>query len=974
MRDHPAGTVNSELLEVLDRAAARTDAGPDAFNVPDHVRCAQAMLEMAVEWRLPAVERWAVAWLAAAGGMQLRMRWSSRSRDGRFRREAQASHRIVSITGDEGRVVLGLSSGAVESWAEDGTLQRLTSLAGSPVWVVAARGDWLVAAGPGNACQTRGWVAAPPAIPQPRAGLKTAAISSDGQIAVGAEGGYLRTWAPGRSWDKIEVSDIALPARAIAFASPGSGLIRAVWESGEVRELDRGTGAWRALYRFPDKVRAAAWTRAGTMLAAATGQEVWLVSPGESGPAAARRLWTQPGVGAVAWSPDDFLASASQDQVYASTGPVGPSGVAAYKSITTDELIEAIAMPDSGHVVTVQDNELVQWELGSAGSDDPTFFAGDRITALGIHPQNRRVTLVGTERGRLREYSATGAISSDARLPDGPKVTQIGWQSGTGGWLVASMDGLFQFRPGEEPRLVVRGLFQHVAVGGGRVIYATGRHVRTSDEKTFTLPEPVADLHADRNGTFAAIDEDGHVLVQRPGEEASEGPNQEEGTRLLGNDGDWLLLQDYEGRISSVAPWGSRSFGTHPANLLTAARFDQGRIVIAYEDEGILLARSGLPASSWVPDRVRAMTVSAGRIAVATPNHLAGYDVLDAGDGPGAGGEDADGSIPLRARSEDDGYEILLPTGAAIALAGEEVRRAARAMLGDREERPTTVRELSEAVYQAGRLGDLLWQGGLDLVIDRARGPDPNRPVRLEWHCPADDAQADRFPWELLHPSVAPLGWFDTPEITSVRMVASATPPAGHHGFASGDTPTMLVVRGTADGMDAVDDAFDRFRRRSRRTDLRLLTAKPLAVGSRGHLAGALARPADIVQLWAHSGDSGVRLTDDPEYIPTDEVADLLAGPPPRLVVLVGCRSGALGRALVKRGVLAVVAMRVPVYDHTVQPLVEDFTAVVLSGHRVDLAFAGALRRYLLTGQPGAAAVPMLYLAAGADSTLFPRP
>jgi hypothetical protein len=184
----------------------------------------------------------------------------------------------------------------------------------------------------------------------------------------------------------------------------------------------------------------------------------------------------------------------------------------------------------------------------------------------------------------------------------------------------------------------------------------------------------------------------------------------------------------------------------------------------------------------------------------------------------------------------------------------------------------------------------------------------------------------------------------------------------------------MLVVRATAEGMDAVDDAFDRFRRRSRRTDLRLLTGKPLAVGSRELLAGALTRPADIVQLWVHSGDSGVRLTDNRESIPTDEVADMLAGSPPRLVILVGCRSGALGRALVERGVLAVVAMRVPVYDHTVQPLVEDFTAVVLSGHRVDLAFAGALRRYLLTGQPGAAAVPMLYLAAGADSVLFRRP
>ena len=65
--------------------------------------------------------------------------------------------------------------------------------------------------------------------------------------------------------------------------------------------------------------------------------------------------------------------------------------------------------------------------------------------------------------------------------------------------------------------------------------------------------------------------------------------------------------------------------------------------------------------------------------------------------------------------------------------------------------------------------------------------------------------------------------------------------------------------------------------------------------------------------------------------------------------------------------------MRVPLYDHTVQPLVEDVTATVLAGTPVDLAFAEALRRYLFTGQPGAAAVPMLYLAEGSDGILFPR-
>jgi len=87
--------------------------------------------------------------------------------------------------------------------------------------------------------------------------------------------------------------------------------------------------------------------------------------------------------------------------------------------------------------------------------------------------------------------------------------------------------------------------------------------------------------------------------------------------------------------------------------------------------------------------------------------------------------------------------------------------------------------------------------------------------------------------------------------------------------------------------------------------------------------------------------------------------------------VLIGCRSGALARALVERGVTAVAAMRVEVYSQTIQPLVEDLISLVLAGQSVDLAFAEALRRYVLTGQPGAVAVPMLYLAAGSSGRLF---
>jgi hypothetical protein len=964
MKASPDAAANPELLEVLSRAAARADADSGAHGVPVHIRCAQAMLEMAVEWRLPDVERWAVAWLMAAGGGQLRMRWSSRSRDGRFRQEARASASIVSIAEAGGRVLLGLKTGAVESWAEDGTMHPLLPENGSPVWSVAARGDRLVAVGPGNGCRTSGRPSPPP-ITRPKAGLTAVAIGSRGHVAVGTEDGYLRTWAPGRrEWDQPKFG-ISKPVVAISYAGSGSALIRAVWESGEVAELDRASGTWRLLHQLPDGVRAAAWTRTGTMLAAAAGEEFWLVIPGEGGQFAARLLWPQAGVMAVAWSPDNVLASAGRDQICVSTGRTWSPGEVAYKSIATDELVEKITLPDAGHVVSVQGNHLVQWELDNAGSDDPTFFAGDSITALGIQPRDRRVTLAGTVRGRLREYSATGAIVRDAELPVESKVTQIGWHSDAKSWLVATLDGMYRYQPGEDPELIAKGFLQYAAVGGGRFGYATGNLVTTSDAGTFTLPAPVADLHADPRGTLAVLDEEGNIRVQRPGEEAVAGTGQKQGTRLLGNDAASLLVQDFDGRIRLLSPQGSLSFGRLPADLLGAARFDRERIVIAYEDDGILLASAGPADHSWVPDRVRVMTVNAGRIAVGTPNHVAGYDVLS------EGGEAADGTIPLYVRSVRSGYQVQMPTGEPINLTGEEVRLVATAMLKDRAERPATVTDLSEAVYQAGRVGDLLWHGGLALAIDHARGPDPNCPVRMEWRCQADDRRADLFPWELLHPSTAPLGWFDSPEITSVRMVTPAGSAPGHPGFASGASPTMLVVRGTAKGMKAVDDAFDRFRRRSRRTDLRLLTKQPVAVRDGDELAETLARPADIVQLWMHSGEGGIRLTDRPEQLPTAEVAAMLEGHPPRLVILVGCSSGTLGRALVERGVRAAVAMRVPVFDYTVQPLVEDFTALILNGIPVDRAFARALRRYLLTGQPGAAAVPMLFLAENADRALF---
>lgn len=964
VKKHQIASENGDLAEALARSLASVATTAAPVEAAAHILCAQAMLEMAVEWRMPAVERWAVAWLGATGGTHLRLRWSSRARDGRFRREAQASGPIVSIGSAADRAVLGLASGAVENWTRGGGLQPLLPPTGSPVWALAVRDGWIVAGGPRNACVTHGWSPGPPRLPPPIRGQKAAAIGSGGEIALGDEQGRLLMWVPGDSWVVLR-SEAEAQVQAVTFAEGSARRVRAVWSSGEVSQLPTadGMGSWRPLHHFGADVRAAAWSKGGRMLAVAVGWQVWLVSPSRDGDVVVRRLWNQEGVHALAWSATDVLTSASLDQIHSSAGPVSAHDRdTAYKSITSDELIDAIAVVDDEHVIAVRGEHLVQWELNGAGSDDPTFYARDPITAVGLRPGDRRVTLVGTERGRLQAYDATGVLTSSGQLPHAPKIKQLAWYAEEAGWCVASLDGVYLYWPDErEPAKLASGLCHHVAAGGGRFAYAVDNQVVTSEPRTLSLPSLVTGLHIDAlAGTLAAIDDDGHVLVHRPGEELARWPDETPGTKLLGVNGSRLLVHDPGGGVRWTGRRGDRRYGQLPVGLSDAAPFDAERIVVAYRGQGILLAGASPGGESWASASVDVLAASPGRIVVASANHLAGYDVLAPPYAPG------DGSLVLRARTGTDGFLVTLPAGEMLELSGEALSKF--------EGVPGRVHELSEAVFQAGRIGDLLWQGGLDLAIDHARGQDPNRPVRLKWCFPSDDPDVDRVPWELLHPSAAPLGWFDEPTTTAVRMVTPMAAGRAHRvrGFV-GSSPSMLVVRGMDPELDDVDSAFDRFRRRTRRTDVRLARARPQPVGGLRDLAEALANPVDIIQLWAHSSDEGVRFSGGTSggLVETAALADRITQTPPKLAVLVGCRSGTLGRALVERGVLAAVAMRVPLYDHTIQPLVEDVTAAVLAGVPVDLAFAGALRRYLLTGQPGAAAIPMLYLADDFDGVLF---
>jgi len=374
------------------------------------------------------------------------------------------------------------------------------------------------------------------------------------------------------------------------------------------------------------------------------------------------------------------------------------------------------------------------------------------------------------------------------------------------------------------------------------------------------------------------------------------------------------------------------------------------------------------------------------RIVVATGKRVAGYDLLEpAGDGEA-------GVVPLRVELAGETCQVTLPDGSVIELAARELAQlrgteagisevlrkiAGTQVVSAEEARQFLVRGAAIAIEQqsslvavAGSVGDQIWQNGLSLALDRARGDDPGRTVRLEWHC---DEDTDDIPWELIHPSSSPLGWFDNPKVTSVRTVRSrAGRIRAEHGqlVSPMDRHSMLVIRGTFFELATSEDAYLQTSRQTRLSNLTMLSPRPYVIDCRDDLDRALSEPVDILQVWAHCGPTHAQFSKHASF-ETAQLAKRLARQVTRLAIIVGCRSGALGRALVEQGVEAVVAMRVEVYNRTIQSLVTDLVSLALDGAPIDQAFADALRGYVLTGQPGAAAVPMLYLAADSSGELF---
>ncbi|GLV85386.1 hypothetical protein Slala03_50750 [Streptomyces lavendulae subsp. lavendulae] len=961
----PRSSVRGELLLALRHARARVE-GSGAPGTATAADLARAVLEIAVEWRMPAVERWAVAWLCACGDAFLRLRWSSRSRDGRFRREGHALGSVNVVLGTRTSALLGTKSGAVQQWTSDEGLTTVARLDAGPVRALAVRGGRMFAGGQHTSFTTVGMDDPPPALER-RAAITAAAIGPQGWVGCGDELGRVLMYRPGTdAWLALTVPAGA-GGQVVALAFRGDEALRAVWGDGTTAEwtpADPGTGgagAWRTLSPATTRVAAAAWDEDGERLAVATaGGDVRVL--GEPGPARSHL-----GVRAVAWSLDGRLASASRDRVL-----VGEPGKEAFEDrLTGDDMVEHLAFLGSRYLITTRGTEVVQWDLSHTGSELPAsgvpvaLTGGDVVTAVATAERGRAAA--GTALGHLRAYDGRGTTTAQAALrPTGSRIYHLVPYGRH--WLVASHAGAFLWSPEAAAGAVTRlstSLCTAVAACGERRAHAEGDTVvlTCGDARhVMSLPNTVADICFAADGTLAALDDGGNILVRGPEGGPGFAAPLAAGSRLLGFGATGPLVREPTGTVRELAT-GGRLLDpgtTLPEGSGPAARYDEERFAVAHPDRGVVLHSAGRRPPVSAAGQAEFVAAGDRRIVAAADTRVVGYDVLD----PAAGHE---GVVRLRVRATDGGYDLTLPCGSHLHLSRSE-------FVGADTRVAQSVDSLSRVVFAAGLAGEKVWQAGFDLALDAARGLIPDRHVRIELDA---DGESDNLPWELLHAANAPLGWFNRPPVTLVRTVRPQRSPAN-----SGDRPrrpTMLVVRGTdrsgpggSDLLRSVDEAYDLMQRRTRRSNVRLAEPQPVAVEHQEQFESALANPVDLLQLWAHCEPDRVRFSRGFTALSTGLVAETIAGARPRLVVVVGCRSGALGRLLVRLGVPCVVAMRSEVYSHTVQPLVEDFTALTLEGAAVDLAFADALHRYVLTGQPGAAAVPMLYLAGDADPVLFP--
>jgi hypothetical protein len=1013
--DNPArGSAQHDLLTALRHAGSRADDDP--WRAPYHVRYAQAVLEIAVEWSMPVVERWAVAWLMAAGGAHLRLRWSSRSRDGKVRRDGRTPAPVSALASGKDRVIIGCRSGYLASWTSDAGLREITKSADWPIWAIAARDGYIFAAGRHAHFLTApaDWV-----LPSPSEvwaggqGITAAAIGEGQIVACGTDWGQVLVCPPDGNWTSLPALDgnrislLAPGGSVLALSFPAPSTLRAVWSGGWIAESAPPWTGWSSPGRRrleltdspelpePGPIGAAAFDETGWRLAIITGGTVAVAQWPE---VHLRESWSHPGARAVIWSTDGLLASSG-----GRTLRIGEPGEPGEPGSISDETAGGwVAFLSADHVVTADDLDVVQWAVREAGSEVPDADSEDIVTAIAVDPRQPRCTMAGTERGRLRRYDGRG---SPASLYSGPAINgQVHQLAHLGEeWLIAAHSGSYRWAPppGSVPTRLSdpSRLCWAVAASGTDGAFAAYDQVfMLSGGPPLTFGAAVRDICFGPDGSIAAIDDRGTLRVRDPSGAEWDSPPRfpaDGGWRLLAVDGQSVLVWSSRGRpwnpsgeVRSISRYQEdRTLAELPAGTATVLRFAGSRLVVVRPGQGVGLLGTDAEPGQAAPvigaaTRVTTAITDGSRVVVAAGKRVAGYDLLESAE---AGGR---GALALGVATLPTGeVRVTLPGGAETRLSskdlaalggtpvrgGDEPDRAELAGLttGEILERATrlAVARQSIQVSAAGDIGDQIWQTGLDLAVDQARGDNPFRPVRLEWEC---DASADDVPWELIHPSDAPLGWFADPPITTVRSVRPRHPrpqiPASPRGPLA--RHRMLVIRGVYRELGSSDEAYARSLRRTRHSNVSALTGKPQIIDHPDDLDRALPESVDILQLWAHCGPEDVRFSPRSVF-GTAVLADRLARCAPRLVVLVGCRSGALGRALVERGVEAVVAMRVEVFSQTIQPLVADLVSLAVEGVPIDLAFAEALHSYVLTGQPGAVAVPMLYLAEGSDGGLF---
>jgi hypothetical protein len=947
----PSNASDADLAMALRYAEARvTDYRSDFLRqrLPDHVLRGQALLDLAVEWRMPEVERWAVAWLAAAGVPYLRTRWSSRSRNGRQRRDRRLLEGAVTVlAGFGGGALIGADSGVVGVWTVDGAIAAAPVRLGGPVLALAGTGSRIVAGGRNSALASSGWpVGAAP--PEPAHWANISAICTDGSVVCfGQEDGRVFVWRG----DSTEWTPLVRRRSRVLAVGLDAGVVRAVWADGVLATADSDLG-WVDERVLGANVVSAAFDGTGRRVAYATGGERSVRLAGRDDP-----VWTHSrGISCLTWSPGGFLASAASDRTIRAGLPGGRP-----VSINAEGDVAVLAFAGDGHLISADRDRLVQWDLSLTGSDDPTFAANDRITAVALDIADRGYCVVGTRYGRLQRYDARGLFANWEPAQVGGFVHEI--VRHRAGWLVAAQTGAFAWKPGEAAVSLRPGLCRAVASWGGRAVYAIANQVFVLDDDSdagkplITMPASVIGL-ATSGDTVAALANDGTLLLHGSW-----------GSTMLQTSDDTLLAAMPGGALtldrSRSLVWRRRQDGSTKRLLLSIrptrlVRLDERRYAGAY-GVGTAVIEAGPPPAyppaaavvAALPVGANLVAAGAGRVVTGDGLRLTGYDVMEPGPTTG------DGLLRLRMSVAGGDCEVTIdgrpaPVRLPMAALAELTEKAGSRRIDNQ----------SASVDRAGRLGDVLWFGGLDVELDRARGSVPDRPVRVDLRIREEDqgVLAD-VPWELLHPRTGPLCWFDDPPVSMVRVVAPRRVPN------RGPVPTrwrMLVLRDPAPELDPVTEAYEELRRRTRRTAVTLLHGAPLGVTGLGDIR----EPAEVIHLWAHAGPHGVHFSVGKQS--NDDVATALANTGARLIVLVGCKSSDLARLLVERGVEAVVGMRTEVTNSTVHTLVEEVTTAALRGVPVDQAFTVALRRYVLSGQPGAAAVPLLYLREGSSGIVFP--